>query len=186
MGTRRKTIHEAHREWFVCQFIEFEKDGACYLIPCDGRLGIQAKPREVWKQLRDALTQSLEHITDEEVDAYNARLDEEMTQQAAPTPLKSNSMLKGFVYVIQGDAYYKIGYTNDPYKRLKPITVNALFPLKTLVLIPTDDMKTTEQTLHTQFASKHIRGEWFNLSDEDLEAIRHGYTTLDPTILKAD
>jgi hypothetical protein len=102
--------------------------------------------------------------------------------QGAP-PAKSS---KGFVYIIRGESYYKIGRTEDPYKRLTPMTAHAPFPLETLLLIPTADMVQTEQELHRRFDAKHQRGEWFSLDEEDIAAIRQDYRTLDPSILKAN
>ena len=93
---------------------------------------------------------------------------------------------EGFVYVIKGDDYYKIGCTNDLGGRLKAMSVKAPFKLETIILIPTDRMFHTERKLHLKFASQHKRGEWFSLTDEDLDEIRCEYPTIDPAVLEVD
>jgi hypothetical protein len=91
----------------------------------------------------------------------------------------------GFVYVIHGGGYYKIGRTVDPYTRLTPMMARAPFPFEALLLIPTSNMAQTERELHRTYAAQRTRGEWFNLTDADIAEIRSHYTTIDPTSLQA-
>lgn len=126
--------------------------------------------------------------TIEDLDAYLAAKQNQPRQRQKPSIKVSATpkSTKGFVYIIRGDVYYKIGRTNDPYKRLTPMLAHAPFPLETLILIPTPDMAQTERELHQRFESRHQRGEWFSLFEDDLDAIRKSYRTIDPTALRAD
>jgi hypothetical protein len=70
---------------------------------------------------------------------------QKVTRHKAQVVPCSPRSTKGFVYIIRGESYYKIGRTNDPYKRLTPMVAHAPFPLETLLLIPTEDMFHTEK-----------------------------------------
>jgi hypothetical protein len=80
----------------------------------------------------------------------------------------------GFVYVVKqvGGDHYKIGRTVDPDDRLTTFNVKLPFPVEFEILIKCEDMYKLESDLHYQYASKRIRGEWFQLDANDLEAIR--------------
>lgn len=77
----------------------------------------------------------------------------------------------GFVYVMR-DAHlgaYKIGFSNNPQYRER--TLQAEKPSIEL-LHKWAGTIADEEALHFLFAAKRIRGEWFNLTSEDIERIR--------------
>ena len=45
-------------------------------------------------------------------------------------------------------------------------------PIKLLHSIPTKDTVEAEKGFHECFASKRIKGEWFKLTEEDINSIR--------------
>jgi hypothetical protein len=63
----------------------------------------------------------------------------------------------------------KIGRSKSPRCREK--TLGATTPLIRLLWSHVGYAK-DEKTLHQMFASKRVRGEWFNLSDKDVESIK--------------
>jgi hypothetical protein len=68
---------------------------------------------------------------------------------------------KSYVYAI-GDADHrqvKIGYTNNPRRRLTNIQITCPFAVSILWQIEGD--ATLEDALHWHFKSYHLRGEWF-------------------------
>lgn len=79
--------------------------------------------------------------------------------------------LEGSVYlfsIVEMPGYYKIGISNDVYKRLQGY--NSAFPL-TIKLensLKCDNHKTLERLLHQHFKDKRVKGEWFFLSDADV------------------
>lgn len=79
------------------------------------------------------------------------------------------------VYIIKDidiSGYCKIGRTNDLHTRLATFEVKLPFEIEVIAIIPCENSTRLERQLHTQYASKRIRGEWFCLSTDDLEAIR--------------
>ncbi len=79
----------------------------------------------------------------------------------------------GFIYLIRGEnGFWKIGYAANPYNRQKTFNVKLPFDVTFEHLIPTNDMTKAEQQLHAQFAFKRVRGEWFDLSEEDIAWIK--------------
>lgn len=80
----------------------------------------------------------------------------------------------GYVYVLKqiGGDYYKIGRTSNPDNRRETFNVKLPFRVEYEIVIKTDDMYLLERQLHSRFNAKWIDGEWFQLSPDDLEAIR--------------
>ena len=79
----------------------------------------------------------------------------------------------GFVYLLKSNTgHWKIGRATDPNNRLKTFGIQLPFEVEFEHLIPTDNMAEAEQMLHDHFASKRLRGEWFDLSPEDVAYIK--------------
>jgi len=68
---------------------------------------------------------------------------------------------KGWVYLIANETAgtLKIGYSNNPERRLQALQTGSPYPLKMLKCIPGD--KRLEHQLHRQFWNHHILNEWF-------------------------
>jgi uncharacterized protein YlzI (FlbEa/FlbD family) len=97
------------------------------------------------------------------------------TYNIAPQYTKSppkKKAIPGYVYLISGSKSYKIGMSKTPIKRIEKLSVVLPFPIKTIALIESQDIKQLEQQLHKRFADKRINGEWFDLSPEDIEYIK--------------
>lgn len=75
------------------------------------------------------------------------------------------------VYFIKDEAtgFVKIGYSNNPQKRLKSLQTSSANKLTLIEAI--EGNKKLEETLHTTFAEHRVRGEWFSLPSID-SAIR--------------
>lgn len=87
-----------------------------------------------------------------------------------PTSKKSKAN-KEFIYLMIDDStgYFKIGRSYNPEVREK--TLQSEKP--TIRLIKKwKAYRTTEKKLHEHFKSQRIRGEWFNLSDSDINSIK--------------
>ena len=80
-----------------------------------------------------------------------------------------------FVYLMvdTSNGYHKIGISNHPEYREKTLqsekpTIEKICAKQ----FPSRQIATAiESALHSTFASKRIRGEWFNLSDADVSQI---------------
>ena len=67
---------------------------------------------------------------------------------------------------------YKIGRSVDPEERLKSVQTMSPVGVVLECVKPTDDMGVLEALLHNRFHGKRKHGEWFWLSEEDVEWIR--------------
>lgn len=77
----------------------------------------------------------------------------------------------GFVYVLSCEARYKIGAARDVSKRVANLQTGAPAPLRIVWAAEVRDMFATERALHTRFAHRHIAGEWYALTPDDLASI---------------
>ena len=74
----------------------------------------------------------------------------------------------GYVYIIKLDGYYKIGRTSNPSNRFGEYTKLMKEP-EVILLIFCDNYKQVEKELHEMFSDKNTNGEWFTLSNEELD-----------------
>jgi len=80
---------------------------------------------------------------------------------------------KEYIYVTKADFGFKIGRTSRPDKRPLQVAGNCPIKLEVVVLLEVEDMRKAESRLHSHFAEKHLRGEWFALTEADIEFIRN-------------
>ena len=75
----------------------------------------------------------------------------------------------GYVYLIQADnGLTKIGNSENPEERLSQLQQNSPCQLNLYYCQFVKNSKHLEKFLHVKFASKRVRGEWFNLSADEL------------------
>lgn len=70
--------------------------------------------------------------------------------------------------------YTKIGRSKDPKRREK--TLQSEKPVITLLKV---SKLCVEKDLHKKYNYKRIRGEWFNLSEKDIDSIVDEYSFID-------
>lgn len=101
----------------------------------------------------------------------NQRNAEEETRRAAKDlELLRKSNFRTFVYIMEDlrNGYFKIGHSKTPGKRER--TLQSEIPTVTLRFsIPGEEEH--EKHLHSQFAHRNQRGEWFSLTAEELLAV---------------
>ena len=73
------------------------------------------------------------------------------------------------IYLARNQGCYKIGYSNDPVKRLAELQVGN--PSRIELVGTVSGTIVEEKKLHDLFKGKRVSGEWFALSDEDVESI---------------
>lgn len=79
----------------------------------------------------------------------------------------------GFVYLVRGHpGEYKVGRTNLVDRRLSELGATASIEQVLLHEIKTDDPAGVESYWHKRFAEKRMRGEWFKLNAEDVQAFK--------------
>lgn len=86
---------------------------------------------------------------------------------------KTNSK-SNCVYLIQEDfcGLVKIGIAADPVKRMANLQTACPQKLSLVAVLRTDRASEVEVGLHTQFSEKHVRGEWFRLTEADVDGLR--------------
>lgn len=78
-------------------------------------------------------------------------------------------MHKEFVYVLRSDRYYKIGRTRNVESRIGTISLQMPFPVELIKVFNTDDSIWLEKLFHVFLNKTRMNGEWFLLSDADIE-----------------
>lgn len=81
---------------------------------------------------------------------------------------------KEYIYLTKADCGYKIGRTTQPNKRPLSVAGNMPIKLSVIAVIEVPNSKDAERRLHWIFSDKRLRGEWFALTDEDVELVK-GY-----------
>ena len=81
---------------------------------------------------------------------------------------------KGFIYLIYDNSKgYKIGCTkNDPRKRLVQLQVGNINKLTLIHSQVSNTMLETEQHWHKVFKHKRVKGEWFNLTEKEINQFK--------------
>lgn len=78
----------------------------------------------------------------------------------------------GFVYLLESGGVYKIGVTKNLNRRVKQISPKMPYPVNLIHSIKTNDRYKLEGWLHNIFRSKRLEGEWFQLSETDVQIIK--------------
>jgi Meiotically up-regulated gene 113 len=90
--------------------------------------------------------------------------------------LDSESLIEGFVYMgllrVGREKRYKIGKTNLVERRHGELSAQLPADLELVHAIKTDDITGIEAYWHRRFADKCTKGEWFNLSRDDVSAFK--------------
>lgn len=73
-----------------------------------------------------------------------------------------------YLYLIKCREFYKIGIANDVQSRLAQLSTGNPFELEPVTVSGFDNAIAVETVLHQRFASRRRRGEWFELSAEDV------------------
>ena len=79
----------------------------------------------------------------------------------------------GYIYIIKciGQNIVKIGRSINPHSRLQGIKVACPFDVELIFTAQCSNYREVEQYLHKKLSDKHMRGEWFKVSDSDLKDI---------------
>ena len=70
---------------------------------------------------------------------------------------------------------HKIGVTANIKARFVTLSNTIPYSLTLVMVVQVEDVLRHERELHSLFEGKRIKGEWFQLSDEDVEWIKRKY-----------
>lgn len=91
------------------------------------------------------------------------------TNKQKPSPRSRH----GYVYLVRSaSSAYKIGRTRNPEDRQRTFGIQLPFEVDFIAIIETEDMYALERKLHNRFADRRLNGEWFNLTEADVEFIK--------------
>jgi hypothetical protein len=83
----------------------------------------------------------------------------------------------GYLYLLRANSgKYKIGYTADLARRINELQIANAGKIKLIDYAIALGTRAIEQDIHKHFAHKRVRGEWFQLSKQDVEALRGWFT----------
>jgi len=85
---------------------------------------------------------------------------------------KATSGARGSVYLIKCGRHFKIGKTNAVGRREYELGLLLPQQPKTVHVIETDDPAGVEAYWHRRFESRRKRGEWFQLTKDDVNAFK--------------
>ena len=81
--------------------------------------------------------------------------------------------VSGLVYIITDGQYYKIGMTTgEAHKRMKEIQTMNPRKLEVIYQMEMNFPYDYERLLHDLFKHKRLKGEWFELTKEDIPIIK--------------
>lgn len=87
----------------------------------------------------------------------------------------SINAFRNYIYIVESDHLYKIGYASNLEGRLTVIKTSSPHEVRLIYLIPIPadaKHKKVENALHKMFKDSHVKGEWFNLSMKDIAKIK--------------
>ncbi|MGR9047591.1 GIY-YIG nuclease family protein [Halobacillus faecis] len=86
----------------------------------------------------------------------------------------SSELDTSYVYFIResGLDHIKIGKADDPEQRIKELSTGSAHTHEIVHLIKSKEPYKTEKLFHCYFSDKRIKGEWFDLTDNELRWIQ--------------
>lgn len=100
---------------------------------------------------------------------------------ALPQSVKPPPAPDGFVYVLRAEnGTHKIGMARDVAVRVQDIASFVPFQVEVVLTFATGHMRRLERSLHQCFADRRLRGEWFALTESDLDALASIGTSIAP------
>jgi len=136
--------------------------------------------RDETMELFHRVIAGIDALGDDRIAAHNEQLDEKhfgdpprerssASRAAAAPPLRRER--PGDVYLITNGHLYKIGVSTDTVRRLREIERASGMPVTILAKRAVLDMLSYEQERHERYASYRREGEWFDLSNDELDAL---------------
>jgi len=88
-----------------------------------------------------------------------------------PSPYEPYPVEPDSIYLFRAGNLYKIGVSRNPKRRLYDFSISPV-PVEFVWASQIKDARDIERRLHKTFQGKRIHGEWFELSQADIEYIK--------------
>jgi hypothetical protein len=87
---------------------------------------------------------------------------------------------EGWVYLLEGGPYWKIGRAKDPLTRKKMIDLALPFPVRFVCAFHSSDYRAAEKNVHLGLAEYRVGGEWFVFPEDEgflpwVHLVTHAY-----------
>ena len=125
--------------------------------------------RQVWEQIKEGVDAFFSAYSQESLDNHNW---ESLSRRVENDDGSISGPSNGFVYLFRAGDIYKIGLSINPKQRSKAVKAPNGQDIIIEHQISTDDMGALEQALHYRFSDKRLEGEWFELTDSDVEYVK--------------
>jgi hypothetical protein len=96
----------------------------------------------------------------------------QLNEKEIQAPIMKTAADFGYVYLMKSGTYYKIGRSDSPGRRNYELGIKLPEQLETIHVITTDDPDGIEAYWHNRLKDKRKKGEWFDLSKEDVSAFK--------------
>lgn len=148
---------------------EFEKqdDGSIVMFDCCQGFAVEADDiKELCKGLLKAAFEHEKDLIDYNIERED-RLEKEMNDYKC-TPKEKT---KANVYLMECGGKYKIGVSKDVKRRIKELNKRPFETRLVKQSKPIEEPYLYESELHENYEDKKISGEWFNLTQHDVNVI---------------
>jgi len=125
------------------------------------------------KQSKESIEKINLRIEAERREITKIEQDKVRMEMNAPN-FKDSKPIKGYIYFLKAyDNIIKIGRAVNLKDRFDTISPQLPFETEVLFTIKVKDYIKAESLFHSYFNNKWVRGEWFNLTDEDIKNIKN-------------
>ena len=160
---------------YVTRMLETQPDGSGKLVGYFIAEHNQIVQLHDLMELLEFVKPYYDRLTEQEIDAINqetVRRQREYRQQSWADYSSKSSSNSGYVYLLKAGPYYKIGVSTNVDKRIEQLSTLPPFDIELVHTIYSVDMYALEQDFHNLYADKRKNGEWFELTDSDVEFIK--------------
>lgn len=97
---------------------------------------------------------------------------ESVIDDAKKSKKKDRIPTTGYVYLFKADKIYKIGCTTNIDERIKGLSTGSIHNIICVHKFKTTDMFRDEKFIQKLYKDKQLKGEWFELSENDVKEIK--------------
>ena len=149
----------------------FSKDTITFLAYCPW-CGCDISEENIKNRLNN---RALEYVKTLDKDKYNQYVEEKKNQERENEIRREKDEIErnaGFVYIMQTGEYYKIGISKNVNQRHSGINTMP-YPIELIYSEKVFNYSKVEKELHQLYSAKNKRGEWFSLTEQDIEDIKN-------------
>ncbi len=143
---------------------------------------------EQFFSINDEIGLFFNEYSDEEIEQMNTEVEEKYQErenwESQEGGSRSPKLKSGFVYLMKSKEGYKIGWSGNPEARMKQIKPYAP-SIQLIHTFEADNVLLAEQTLHILFEGARISGEWYDLTNRNVEGFKDITGFKDKNFLKS-